>query len=406
MYIVRKIETRLYENLERDEIIVLVGARQSGKTTLLRKMKAELDSREQVTFFINLENTRYLQMLNDKPENLFKLTGNLPDKRVFVFIDEIQYLNNPSNFLKYIYDEYRGRIKLIVTGSSAFFIDQKFTDSLSGRKRLLELKLLDFREFFRFKRCEEMIEYFQPKPLLKKREIPELARNKLDKLFMEFVTFGAYPGVVLEKNEKEKIYSLEELLHSYLAKDVEIMGIKKKEKFFNLLRLLSMQAGNLVNLSELANTLRISVTAVENYFYILQKSFQVKKISPFSGNLRKELTKMPKLYFFDLGIRNMLLDNFDWMEFRMDKGMFFENLVFKLLDDREDTRRLNFWRTQSKHEVDFVIDGKFALEVKYNGSKFDSGKYKLFRESYPQIPLNVVCFTNPKPGSFTPFDLI
>ncbi len=406
MYIERKIESRLYENLERNEIIVLVGARQSGKTTLLRKMKAELDSQEQITFFINLENTSYLQMLNDEPENLFKLTGNLPDKKVYVFVDEIQYLDNPSNFLKYIYDEYRSRIKLIVTGSSAFFIDQKFKDSLAGRKRLLELKLLDFREFLRFKGCEEMTEYFPQTPLLRKREIPELVKNKLDKLFMEFVTFGAYPGVVLEKNKKEKIYLLEELLHSYLAKDIETTGIKKKEKFFNLLRLLSMQAGSLVNLSELANTLRISITAVENYFYILQKSFQVKKISPFSGNLRKELTKMPKLYFLDLGIRNILLDNFDWLEFRMDKGMLFENLVFKLLADREDISRLNFWRTQSKHEVDFVINGKFALEVKYNGSKFDTGKYKLFRESYPQIPLSVVCFTNPGPAYLTPYDLI
>lgn len=406
MYIERKIENRLKENLDRDEIVVLVGARQSGKTTLLRKIKAELDSREQVTFFINLENTRHLQALNDDPENLFKLTGNPPEERAYIFIDEIQYLDNPSNFLKYIYDEYKGRIKLIVTGSSSFFIDQKFKDSLAGRKRLLELKLLDFREFLRFKRKEEMIDYFPHTPLLKKREIPGLARNKLDKLFMEFVTFGAYPGVVLEQKEKEKRYALEELLHSYLGKDVEITGIKKKEKFFNLLRLLSMQAGSLLNISELANTLRISVTAVENYFYILQKSFQVKTVSPFFGNLRKELTRMPKLYFLDLGIRNMLVDHFGWLESRMDKGILFENLIFKLLTDRDDIKRLNFWRTQSKHEVDFVIDESFALEVKYSGAKFAARKYRLFRETYPRIPIGVVCFTDPGPGSFSPFDLI
>ncbi|MCI0470869.1 MAG: ATP-binding protein, partial [Candidatus Aminicenantes bacterium] len=361
MYIARKIETHLSGNLERDEIIVLVGGRQSGKTTLLRNINSELEKQEEITFFFSLENIRYLQMLNEHPENLFKLIGNLPGKRVYVFIDEIQYLDNPSNFLKYIYDEYKGRIKLIVTGSSAFFIDQKFKDSLAGRKRLLELKLLDFKEFLRFKNCEQMIEYFPQTPLLEKREIPGLVKDKLDRLFMEFITYGAYPGVALEKNEKQKVLLLEELLNSYLAKDVEILGIKKKEKFFHLLRILSMQPGNLVNLSELANTLRISTTAVENYFYILEKSFQVRKILPFSSNLRKELTKMPKFYFLDLGIRNMLLDNFAPMESRMDKGIIGENLVFKLLDDREDIRRLNFWRTQSKQEVDFIIDGKYAL---------------------------------------------
>lgn len=167
-----------------------------------------------------------------------------------------------------------------------------------------------------------------------------------------------------------------------------------------------MQVGGLVNLSELANTLRISVTAVENYLYILEKSFQVKKIPPFYGNLRKELTKMPKLFFMDLGIRNITLDNFDWMEFRMDKGMVMENLVFKFLDDRDDVKRLNFWRTQSKKEVDFIVNGQAALEVKFNGAKYDPGKYKSFRESYPDIPLGVVCFMNPAPDFLTLFDMV
>jgi predicted AAA+ superfamily ATPase len=325
---------------------------------------------------------------------------------MYVFIDEIQYLANPSNFLKYVYDEYKSKIKLIVSGSSAFYIDQKFTDSLAGRKRLFQLNVLDFREFLRFKGCEEMIEILPETPLLKKRQIPGLQVDKLNKLLIEFVNFGGYPGVALEKTDKEKKYVLEELLNSFLAKDIEIMGIKRKEKFFDLLRLLGMQVGNMVNISELANTLKISVTAVENYLYILEKSFQVKRIRPFYSNIRKELTKMPKLYFMDLGIRNVVLGAFDWMEFRMDKGMVMENLVFKLLDDREDVRQLNFWRTQDQKEVDFIIDGQFALEVKFNGSQFDAGKQKLFRESYPNIPLNVVCFTNAAPDFLILLDIV
>ena len=179
MYIKRKLENRLVENLERDEIIVLVGARQTGKTTLLKKLKQSADEKKEANFFINLENKRYLSLLNEAPENLFQLIGKFPDRKVFVFIDEIQYLKDPSNFLKYMYDEYAGKIKLVVSGSSAFYIDQEFKDSLAGRKRLFTLKVLDYKEFLKFSGYGEMVDYFPEVPLLKKREIPENFRNSL-----------------------------------------------------------------------------------------------------------------------------------------------------------------------------------------------------------------------------------
>ncbi len=406
MYVPRKIEGRLVENLQREEILVLVGARQTGKTTLLKWLKKMLDENGEITFFVNLEKKKYLAMLNEEPENLFNLIGILPDRKVYVFIDEVQYLDDPSNFLKFMYDEYAGRIKLVVSGSSAFYIDQKFKDSLAGRKRLFILKMLDFKEFLQFKGYGELVENFPEAPLLKKRNIPKLVKDKLDRLFLEFIRFGAFPGVVLEKLEKEKIYLLDELLHSYLAKDVETMGIKKNEKFFVLVRLLAMQVGGLVNLSELANTLRISTTAVESYLRILEKSFQVKTIRPFFINLRKELTRMPKLFFLDPGMRNIVLDNFDLPEFRMDKGMYWENLVFKLLDDREDVRSINFWRTQDKKEVDFIINKTYALEAKFNGGKYNPSKYRLFRETYPEIPFGVASFIGSQPNHLNYSDLI
>jgi predicted AAA+ superfamily ATPase len=406
MYIRRNIETRLVQNLERNETMVLVGPRQAGKTTILKHLKEILDRRGEITFFINLEKKQFLNMLNENPENLFKLTGNLPDRKVYAIIDEIQYLDDPANFLKYMYDEYAGKLKLIVSGSSAFYIDQKFKDSLAGRKRMFELRVLDFREFLVFKDCGELAELFTENPLLQKRQIPGLHADKLNRLFLEFMRFGAFPGVVLEKTEAEKIDLLDELLNSYLGKDLETMGIRKKDKFYDLLRLLAGQVGNLVNQSELASTLRISVTAVENYLHILDKSFQVKKITPFYLNLRKELTRMPKLYFLDPGIRNILLDNFDPPEFRMDKGMYWENTIFKLLHDRDDVKTINFWRTQDQNEVDFIINKKFALEAKFNGDRFSPTGYKQFSQSYPEIPLRAASFLNPKPDHLTFFDLI
>ncbi len=421
MYIKRTLETRLKENLDRDEIIVLIGTRQSGKTTLLKRLTEILTHRGDTTFFINLESSKHLQLLNENPENLFKLIGPLPSPstssstgsqktktktKSYVFIDEIQYLENPSNFLKYIFDEYKGHIKLIVSGSSAFYIDQKFSDSLAGRKRLFQLNLLNFKEFLRFKESDHLSNLFPPAPLGTAHEIPELKREPLNHLMDEFIRFGGYPGVVLEKSEKEKKYLLEELFNSYLAKDVEVLGIRKKEKFYALLKLLAMQTGSLVNVNELANTLAISVTAVDNYLYILEKSFQVKKLRPFFENLRKELTRMPKLFFMDMGIRNIILDNFELLETRMDSGSYFENVVFKLLNDRDDIRELFFWRTQTRKEIDFIVDRKWALEAKLNGSRFEPGKYKTFTEHYTDIPLRAIAYRNVQEGQLSLFDLL
>jgi predicted AAA+ superfamily ATPase len=115
---------------------------------------------------------------------------------------------------------------------------------------------------------------------------------------------------------------------------------------------------------------------------------------------------MPKLYFLDTGIRNILLDNFDFPEFRMDKGIYWENLVFKLLHDREDLKSINFWRTQDKNEMDFIINKTLALEVKFNGDKFFMSRYKQFIKSYPGIPFRAASFVNPKPDHLTFFDLV
>ena len=188
--------------------------------------------------------------------------------------------------------------------------------------------------------------------------------------------------MVLEKSEHEKRELLEELFSSYLARDIEHEGVKNKTKFLSLMRIPGEQVGSLLNSTELANTLGVSVTSIENYIYILEKSLHIKRIRPFHKNIRKELTKMPKLYFLDVGMRNIVLDDFTPLEDRIDREQYFENIVFKLFYNRCDIKAINFWRTQEKHEVDFIINQKFAIETKFNARSFKQSKYKQFTNLY------------------------
>lgn len=415
MYLKREIENSVLDCLATDEILVIIGARQSGKTTLLRRIQEILDEKGDISFFINLENPKYLSKLDDDYENLFEIIGNRGDQRAFVFIDEVQYLKAPSNFLKYIFDEYKGKIKLIVSGSSAFYIDQKFKDSLAGRKRLFELNLLNFREFLYFKGFDDIRHLFtrlnvvgqvRSDEVFQERNIPLVYIDQVKHLLVEFIKFGAYPGVVLEKTENGKKNLLEELFNSYLARDVEVEGVRNKTKFYTLTRIIAEQVGSLFNSSELANTLGISVTAIENYIYILEKSFQIKRIRPFYKNIRKELTKMPKIYFLDTGIRNVVLDDYSSLENRIDRGPYFENFVFKLLHDKSSVKNVNFWRTQEKHEIDFIVNRKIAIETKFNARSFQKSKYCQFTNNYKDIPLIFLSYEDKDKEHPSIFDLI
>uniref|UniRef100_A0A7C4THL8 AAA family ATPase n=1 Tax=candidate division WOR-3 bacterium TaxID=2052148 RepID=A0A7C4THL8_UNCW3 len=147
--IFRDIIDDLRRFLNSDDILLLTGARQAGKTSILRFLQEELNEKKARTFFLNLEDPDYLRLINQSPKNLFKIFPISLKEKTFVFIDEVQYLKNPTNFLKYFYDEYQGKIKIIASGSSAFYLDKKFKDSLVGRKLIFPVRTLSFREFLR-----------------------------------------------------------------------------------------------------------------------------------------------------------------------------------------------------------------------------------------------------------------
>jgi len=392
MNIIRDVTIKVKDYLDNDEILLFIGARQAGKTTILKQLKSIIEKRGKTAHFLNLEDPDYLALLNKSPKNIFQIFNLDLKKKNFIFIDEVQYLNNPSNFLKYFYDEYREKIKFLASGSSAFYLDRKFKDSLAGRKKILNVRTLSFREFLRFKNQEELAKSDFKGVSLQEKE-------KINISYREYITYGGYPRAVLaEPEEKEDI--LQDIAYSYIKKDIYEANIRQDEVFYKLFKILALQAGNLVNSSELASTLGVSKTAIDNYLYIMQKSFHIALIKPFFKSVRKELTKMPKIYFLDLGLRNFFMNNFNSFQIREDKGPLLENACFRQLLERYDESKIKFWRTIQKNEVDFIVNEKEALEVKVNPSRFKKKDYKVFLENYPNMTLSLVSMDGAKEWGF------
>ncbi|MDP2909852.1 MAG: ATP-binding protein [bacterium] len=384
MSIIRNLTLEIEKHLQEDEVILIAGARQAGKTTLLHQLEEAIKTRGNICHFLNLEDPEFLSLLNESPKNLLKIFSFDLSQKNFVLIDEIQYLKDPTNFLKYFYDEYGGKIKIIATGSSVFYLDRKFKDSLVGRKKIFNLFTLSFREFLKFKNEGTLSE-----GNFNNLSISEKEKIKL--YYREYIIYGGYPKVALAPvTEKEDV--LKDIAYSYIKKDIFEANIRQEDIFYKLFKILASQTGNLVNSSELASTLGVSRTAVEDYLYIMQKSFHIRLISPFYANLRKEITKMPKVYFLDLGLRNFLFKNFKPLEQREDNGQILENALFRQFLENYDFEEIKFWRTAQKQEVDFVIKGSRAFEVKANPEKFKKNKYKAFFGNYPQIEFFIASF--------------
>jgi len=215
--------------------------------------------------------------------------------------------------------------------------------------------------------------------------------------FNEYLVFGGYPEIALEKDKNERILLLKELKNAFLKKDIDEAGITQQDKFYMLLTLLAGQTGNLVNRNELANTIGVDNKTIDKYLYVLQNSFHIELVKPFYSNIRKELTKMPKVYFKDSGMRNIALNRFYDFKNRDDQGQLFENYVFKRLSNIYDKDTIKYWRTTDNKEIDFVVTTSFneglAYEVKMKCPNSKMASEKKFTENYPGYQFNVVSYS-------------
>lgn len=356
----RKILVEIKNHLAEKEMTMVVGPRQAGKTTLLLLLKEDLDKKGEKTLFFNLDIERDKQFFSSQQAFLKKIQLEIGKSKGYIFIDEIQRKENAGIFLKGIYDMNLPH-KFIISGSGSLELKEKIHESLSGRKLIFELDTLSFSEFVNFKTNykyeDKLPDYFQI-------DTPEIIR-----LLEEYLDFGGYPRVVLADTLEKKQRILDEIYQSYLEKDITyLLGVKKAEDFTNLVRIIASQIGNLINYSELSSTLGLSAKTVRNYLWYLEKTFILSRMTPFSRNLRKEITHAPIYYFHDLGFRNYALKAF--AIHTSDSGFLFQNFIFKLLKEkfRYTAGTLHFWRTQDKSEVDFVMSmGRkvVPLEVKY-----------------------------------------
>jgi len=345
-YIKRSIEKTVKKRLFKGKVIIIYGARQVGKTTLSKRILKEFGKEGK---YLNCDLASVQRGFNELEAE--KIKSFLGDYKLVV-LDEAQNIPDIGKVLKIIVDTYP-KIQIIATGSSSFELAQDVSEPLTGRAFKLLLYPLSLSE------------------IKEDKDLPFI-ESKLENL----LRFGSYPEVV-SLGEGAAIERLNEISSNYLYKDVlKIEGIKKASLIKNLLQLLALQLGQEVSYYELATSLGVNRVTIQKYIDILEQSFVVFRLNAFSRNLRKELTKTIKVYFYDLGIRNNLIENFNRLEIRNDTGMLWENfcvLERKKLDESK-RRFVNsyFWRTYDQKEIDYVEEtgGKITgFEFKWGKSK-------------------------------------
>jgi len=358
----RKLFPELIDHLPQKEMSLIIGPRQSGKTTLMEMVKEHLENRGERTLFLNLDIEWDRPHFESQAALLKKIELELGQQRGYVFIDEIQRKDDAGLFLKGLFD-LKLPYKLIVSGSGSLELKQKIHESLIGRKRMFELSTVSFEEFVNHRtvyRYEESVADFLA-----------LETDKAQQLLSEYMQFGGYPRVVMAAEQNEKLRLVDEIYRSILEKDIAyLLKLDKPDVFSSLIKILADQVGQLINYSEMSSTLNVSYATVKKYLWYAQKIFLVELIKPYARNVRKEISKSPVPYFWDLGLRNFSLGLLGHLVSPLERGFVFENLVFLLLKEKLRFRAatLHYWRTKDKSEVDFVIQaGKrlIPIEVKY-----------------------------------------
>ncbi len=353
----------MWQDLGRKEIAFVIGPRQSGKTTLMKKIQGELDKKNEKTLFMSLDFEYDKEFFASQQTLLKKIELEIGRNRGFVFIDEIQRKEDAGLFLKGIYD-LGLPYKFTVSGSGSVDLKAKIKESMVGRKRVYELYPVSLKEFLNFKTDYK---YEDSLP-----EFLSLERPRADQLLLEYLNFGGYPRVLLETELKEKVRMIDEIYQGYIEKDIAyLLKVEKTEAFGLLVKVLADQIGKILNYSELSNTLGISLATLKNYLWYAENTYILQRLTPFYKNIRNEISKSPTVYFSDPGLRNYMLGIFGSLSRPDDLGFAFQNLVFLILKEkiRFQNAKIHFWRTKSGAEIDFVIDSArkiISVEIKYS----------------------------------------
>jgi len=372
LMILRSLEQIIEQKLTSGKAIIVLGPRQTGKTTLLKKIVTKQDH-----FLVLNCDDPYIrdQLQNVNSFQIRQLIGS--DKTVF--IDEAQRVKNIGITLKLIVDEMKDII-LLVSGSSALEIASEINEPFIGRKWEYMLYPISWLEFY------SHVGHIVAMQQLEQRMV-----------------FGMYPEVITNVGSETEM--LMQITGSYLFKDLlTYNGIRKPELLEKLLKALAFQIGNLVSYNELANMLQVDKNTISTYIYLLEKAFVIFRMQPLSRNLRKEINTSRKIYFYDTGIRNAIINNLNSLNYRNDVGVLWENFIIaermKYLHYQKIYANSWFWRTHQQQEIDYLEESGGNLcgyEFKWNFEK----KYKVplaFKENYPNSEVQVISSQN-----FLPF---
>jgi len=337
----------IVDYLKPNKVLIIYGPRQIGKTTLLKNFLTKTSFKYKLDFG---EDIRIQNILTSQD---FRKIVEYAKGYDLIAIDEAQEIPNIGIALKILVDQIPN-IRIIATGSSSFSLAQNLGEPLTGRKNTLILYPLSQLELNK-----------------------DLNKFDLNENLENYLIFGSYPEILLANSKDEKMNRLNELVGSYLLKDIlSHEKLKGANVLFNLLKLLAFQIGQLVSLNELATQLKINVRTVERYIDLLQKSFVLYKLQGFSRNLRKEITSKYKYYFYDNGIRNAIISQFQDLNLRNDIGALFENFVFierlKKQAYKNFYGQYYFWRTYNGEEIDLIENNNNKLscyEFKYSYKK-------------------------------------
>ncbi|MFN4253870.1 MAG: ATP-binding protein [Saprospiraceae bacterium] len=328
------------------KVVILYGPRQAGKTTLARQVLQQLPYK---SLEINADQQKFIEVLSSR--DLAQMQRLVGDSEL-LFIDEAQHVPNIGINLKILHDG-MPNLRIIATGSSSFELANQVKEPLTGRTRTHTLYPISVQELR-----------------------PSHTDFALDDRLEDFLLFGMYPEILQLDTPEQKTRHLRELASAYLYKDIlQLSSIKNSDKIFRLLRLLAFQVGSQVSTHELGKSLDMSHETISKYIDLLEKGFIVFRLSGYSRNLRKEVSKMNKVYFYDTGIRNVLVENFNPLQWRQDAGQLWENFLLverlkKLAYQPAFHANQYFWRTYTGAELDYVEETGGRL----HGFEFKWGK--------------------------------
>ncbi len=383
----RKIYPELENHLTKKQVTVITGMRRVGKSTALKYLVKQAP----------IENKVYLDLERIENQNIFaqnsysdiersiELLGFDFSKPGIIAIDEIQMSKNSSSVIKSLYDTYG--TKFIVTGSSSFYIKNHFSESLAGRKRIFEMFPLDFEEFLIFKNQN-------PKNLQKEKWKSFLPTfyNLYKPFYEEYIQFGGFPEVVLAETEQEKTDYLKDVLNAHIELDIKLLGdINSSDALYKLIFLLANRVGSKVDYSKIGSLLGINRLKVKEYILLLEHTFLIKNIKPFTKGIDKEITKQTKVFFTDTGLLQICG--------QLSSGSIFENAIASQLCQIGE---VNYYEKSSGTEIDFILNKKTAIEVKETPTAFDLKT--LQRRSEPLGIKDCLLFgRHPSPAGYNDF---